>query len=127
MAGIGINQASRAISHTSTSPISGHPLSPGRPVQLGTAVNRNPAIMAAVKPNGISWRCQASMPPIGCAPGSRPYNHNAQTATAMAANPAPARKNGRKPREKTGAAAIPRITPPPWPEFGSARTATAAA
>ena len=82
-------------------------------------------MMAVANPKGISCRCQASMPPTGCAPGKRPYSHKAQIATAMAANPAPARKNGRKPRLKTGATASRRITPPPGPGLGSGDTGKA--
>ncbi|MNL39595.1 hypothetical protein D3C87_1618810 [compost metagenome] len=76
-------------------------------------------MMAAANPKGISCRCQASMPPTGCVWGKRPYSHSAQTATARLANPAPARKNGRKPTLKSAAAPSLRIKPPPGAGLGS--------
>ena len=52
--------ASRPANHSPNRPASGAPAIGSRPVQLGMAVNRKPAITAPTKPNSISCRCHAS-------------------------------------------------------------------
>jgi hypothetical protein len=53
-------QTIRPSSHNPTSIANSPPLTGSRPVQLGIAVNRKPAMAAMTKPNNISWMCQAS-------------------------------------------------------------------
>ena len=57
--------ATRPSNHRLTTIISGRPAKPRAPVQLGTAVSRNPAMAAITKPNSISCECQYT-------PGSAP-------------------------------------------------------
>jgi len=91
-----IRQAMRPSSHKAASSPSGAPLTGGRPVQLGSAVSRNPAIVAMTKPNSISWMCQASgSKRLGrLPPDAKTTIH---TSSAAADHIPPARKNGRKP------------------------------
>jgi hypothetical protein len=49
--------SNRALTHTAARAINGTPANPFSPVQLGTAVNMNPAIALAMNPNSISCAC----------------------------------------------------------------------
>ena len=91
-----IRQAMRPSSHKAASSPSGAPLTGGCPVQLGSAVSRNPAIVAMTKPNSISWMCHASgSKRLGrLPPDAKTTIH---TSSAAADHTPPARKNGRKP------------------------------
>jgi hypothetical protein len=63
---------------------------------LGTAVKRNPAIAAPMKPAIISWACQRA---IGSGPSGSlaPSSAAIQTSIATTAQRPANRKNGRKP------------------------------
>ena len=63
-----VSMSTRPATHRTASPASGAPVIVGRPVQLGTAVRRNPTRTAEVKPNSISCVCQESgLNPVGSA------------------------------------------------------------
>jgi hypothetical protein len=83
-------------SHSADIATSGPPANPRRPVQLGTAVSRNPATAAQTKPNNISCPCQRAGG-HDVASGRPSVKLAAHSGTiSSAARPAP-RKNGRKP------------------------------
>ena len=86
----------RPSSHSADSRTSGPPANPRRPVQLGTAVSRNPAIAAQVNPNSISCACHnvggQSVPRD--TPNEKFAAHHGTSTSPLQAAP---RKKGRKP------------------------------
>jgi len=91
--------AARPRAQSPTSSAKPGPRSGSRPVQLGIAVSRKPAITAATKPNSISWACQvAGSKAVGRA--TTPTRPPSQSATARADHIPAARKNGRNPTRR---------------------------
>ncbi len=80
---------------------SGHPCSGIRPVQLGMAVKRNPAIVAATYPNSSSWECHVTgVNAVGISIIS--WRTNSHPAIAITAQSPATRKKGRNPAESRG-------------------------
>ena len=86
---------------------SGAPCSGIRPVQLGTAVKRNPATVASAKPKIISCPCQSSGA-IAIGSTASPRSSSSQNGTANVAHSAESRKNGRNPADRIAGARVAR-------------------
>ncbi len=99
--------ATRPIIQNRTSVPSGQPWSGSRPVQLGMAVRRKPAIAAATNPKISSWKCQA-MGSNAVGSAMAPLSVRIQTAMEKQAQRPAARKKGRKPAESNGHASAER-------------------
>ena len=76
--------ATRPSIHRPTTIIRGRPAKPRAPVQLGTAVSRNPATAAMTKPYNISCECQyiAGSAPNGVAACANRYSQIGTIASA---------------------------------------------
>ncbi len=84
----------RPRSHNKTSTARGQPCKGKRPVQLGIAVSKNPAMAATTTPNTISWKCQATESNSDGS-ASVPARSGIQSPMATQAHTPAQRKNGR--------------------------------